>query len=105
MWYLPAGSALSTYSPAPPVWAVTIRPVAVLVTVTEAFGITAPLVSVMVPINRAVSVWAAAKPAKHSIRLRPRKNLLFIEVPPEFLGTSGDAVLSTPIHADQACMF
>src|ERR1700685_4010735 len=87
-WYLPAGKALTTYSPESLVSAVTVRAVPVLVTVTAAWSMTAPLASLIVPIKRPVSVWPSARPARHRTRTRTRKNLLFI-FPPN-LGTSGD---------------
>src|SRR5450755_1347904 len=81
MWYFPAGSAFTVYSPDPPVWTVIVRPVPVLVTSTVAFATTAPLASVMVPTRRAVSVWASATPARHRRRLRAIKNLRFMFPP------------------------
>src|SRR3984957_18803667 len=87
-WYLPAGKALTTYSPESLVSAVTVRAVPVLVTVTAAWSMTAPLASLIVPNKRPVSVWPSARPARHRTRTRTRKNLLFI-FPPN-LGTSGD---------------
>src|SRR5580700_3333057 len=81
MWYLPAVSAFTVYSPAAPVWAVTVRPVAALVTATAAFGMTAPLGSVIVPMRRAVSDCARARPVRQNTKIRARENLLFT-IPP-----------------------
>src|ERR1700685_2237822 len=74
-------NALTVYCPDPSVVAVTTRPVPASVIVTVALGSTAPVESVIVPVTRAVSVWADAIAVRHATRISAAKNLVIMFPP------------------------